>query len=238
MTGNLGKIALLVVGFVAAALVWVLAWQNVSQAPVSAGTSFEPQPEPTATSPERLAVLGDSYSRGTELGGLEEQGWPAIVAGNLNASLNLQAVGGTGYVSEGDEGGTFQQRARDLVDGGGDLVLVFGSRNDSFAAPTVLEQNVSTTLDYLTESLPDAQVVAIGPAWPADFPPGGDPEAARAAVEAGAENVGVPFIDPVAEGWLDDPTLIGEDEVHPTDEGHEEIARLVLRDLKRLDLIG
>jgi lysophospholipase L1-like esterase len=42
-------------------------------------------------------------------------------------------------------------------------------------------------------------------------------------------------VDPLAEGWFtgSDSGLIGADRVHPTDDGHAYLARLIAPDIER-----
>jgi lysophospholipase L1-like esterase len=74
---------------------------------------------------------------------------------------------------------------------------------------------------------PDAAVVVIGPLWPDGSPPAGVRNN-RDVIRAAAETAAVPFVDPLAEGWLTDGTgLVGEDDVHLTDAGQAVLADLV-----------
>jgi lysophospholipase L1-like esterase len=190
-----------------------------------------------------LAVIGDSYSAGSRMGGRGEHGWPALVARHFGASLDVEAVQGRGYRNPGRiaPGHTFPEQARALVrKWHGDVLIVFGSRNDSHAAPSRLRATAEATLRYLRSRLPDTRIVVIGPMWPASLPPGGDPEGDRAAIREAAEAVrGLTYVDPMDPPWLSASNidLIGQDRIHPTDEGHRYLSRRII-DLLASDGIG
>ena len=187
--------------------------------------------EPTIRS---LAVIGDSYSAGSRMGGRGDRGWPALVARHFGATLDVEAVPGRGYRNPGrlQPGHTFPEQASALVSKWhGDVLIVFGSRNDSRAAPSRLRDTAAATLRYLRSHLPDTRIVVIGPMWPTPLPPGGDPEGDRVAIRQAAEAVpGVTYVDPMAPPWLSarNIDLIGEDRIHPTDAGHRYLSRRII----------
>ena len=188
-------------------------------------------PEPTIRS---LAVIGDSYSAGSQMGGRDDEGWPALVARHFGATLDLEAVQGRGYRNAGrvDPGHTFPQQARALVSKWhGDVLIVFGSRNDSHAGQPRLRRTAEATLRFLRSRLPDTRIVVIGPMWPTPLPPGGDPEGDRAAIAAAARAVpGITYVDPMDPPWFsaDNIDLIGSDRIHPTDAGHRYLSRRII----------
>lgn len=181
-----------------------------------------------------LAVIGDSYSAGSRMGGQGEHGWPALVARHFGATLDVEAVQGRGYRNPGrfQPGHTFPEQARELVSKWhGDVLIVFGSRNDSRAAPSRLRDTAAATLRYLRSHLPNTRIVVIGPMWPTPLPPGGDPEGDRVAIRQAAKAVGgLTYVDPMAPPWLSAKNLylIGEDRIHPTDAGHRYLSRRII----------
>jgi lysophospholipase L1-like esterase len=191
----------------------------------------EDEAEPSIRS---LAVIGDSYSAGSKMGGRGDSGWPARVARHFGATLDLEAVQGRGYRNPGrfHPGHTFPQQGRALVSKWhGDVLIVFGSRNDSHAAPTRLRETAAATLRYLRSHLPDTRIVVIGPLWPTSLPPGGDPQGDRSAIRAAAGSVpGLTYVDPMDPPWLSakNVRLIGADRIHPTDEGHRYLSERII----------
>ena len=187
-----------------------------------------------------IAVIGDSYSQGTPLGGLGSRGWPALVADHYGATVVSTAITGRGYLNPGKQrpGRTFPEQAREIVSTwDGDVLIVFGSRNDSSRRFTPRVQEVATrTLSYLKRNLPDTRIVVIGPTWPSQFPPGGDPEANREAVRAAVRAVpGLEYVDPMSEPWFSERNgeLVARDNGHFTDAGHRYLADKIIAVLDR-----
>jgi hypothetical protein len=56
------------------------------------------------------------------------------------------------------------------------------------------------------------------------------------AIAAAAETTGIAYIDPVAEHWLAEPQMFGEDQVHPSTDGYREYAQRVIDHLKLIGL--
>lgn len=188
----------------------------------------------------QVAVLGDGYTAGSPLGGEGEKAWTVLLGTRAGVEVTPYAVPASGYVA-GPAGTTFVDRAEELVtdwssDGAGgpeDAVVVIGGRSDAGTGPVAVREAARRTLAVLTDGLPDATVVVVGPMWPALYPPTtGGPEV-RAAVQAAAEDAGVAYADPLAPPpWLpaDEPGAVAQDAVLPTDLGHGLIATRV-RDL-------
>lgn len=189
----------------------------------------------TAISAAVLAVYGDSYSAGGRQGGKGDEGWPALVAGALDADLRLHAAGGAGYVNGSkarDE--TFLDQVRGAPEPDADVVVVFGSRNDKFLPVADVKAQAVAVFAAVRSQSPSAELVVVGPAWDDDVPPD-ELFMTRDAVASAAADAGALFVDPLAEEWLlDRPALIGTDGVHPTDAGHAYLAGLfepLLRDV-------
>jgi lysophospholipase L1-like esterase len=209
----------------------VVLWRNVAD---------DPEGPPRLERIRSLAVIGDSYSQGTPLGGLGSRSWPALVADHYGATLTSTAITGRGYLNPGhnNPGRTFPEQAREIVSTwDGDVLIVFGSRNDSSRRFTPDVQEVAEqTLTYLKDELPDTRIVVIGPAWPAQFPPGGDPEANREAVRAAAQSVpDVVYVDPMEEPWFSERNgvLVARDQGHFTDAGHRYLSEKIIAVLDR-----
>ncbi|MCW2700104.1 MAG: hypothetical protein JWQ45_1639 [Blastococcus sp.] len=195
-------------------------------------------PAPTSTpastpAPDAVTmlVIGDSYTAGGPGDGSGEADWAHLVARDLTAAgrpvaVAVAAAGGSGYVRTGPQQTTFgelAQRTRPDCD----LVVFFGSRNDIAAAPDV-RAAATAAFAAVRAASPAADILAIGPAWVDDDPPGYI-VTDRDAVAAAASAAGVAFVDPLAEGWFTGPAaaFIGANSVHPTDEGHRYLADLI-----------
>ncbi len=176
-----------------------------------------------------VAVIGDSYTTGTEEGGLGPNSWTArtwraLAAPGLRIASDVAAEGRAGYGVPGDHGSIFQDLTAKVVKPADVLVVFFGSRNDLDVDPVLLAQRVDATFALARRLAPSARFLVVGPPWPtADVPV---PVLVIRDVLAGAAwAAGADFVDPIGDRWfVDRPELIGADGVHPNDAGHEYLA--------------
>lgn len=179
----------------------------------------------------RIAIVGDSFTEGSDEGGVGWRSWPAVLRHNLLEAgtiidLEVAAEGSAGYVDPGHAGNVFRDKANALSDRD-DLVIFFGGLNDGHVDPSELRTAVHDTFAEATASAPRAKFIVIGPAWPTQNPPA-DVTSVRDVIHGQADEAGLEFVDPIAEKWLvDSPELIGADGVHPTDRGHEYLAEKI-----------
>jgi lysophospholipase L1-like esterase len=194
------------------------------ESPALASSPTTPAAKPTAVPVPVLAVYGDGYSRGSDLGGQGPAGWPALVAEQLGAQLSLDAVSRTGYVSTGTSGQDFAGLVAASPVPDAAVTVIFGSRNDLGQAPTAVGQRAAETFSLIRQTSPSTRLVVVGPTWSdADVP--AEISAERDAVKAAAEQAGATFVDPLEDGWFRSPSgLIASDGVSPTDAGHQFIA--------------
>jgi lysophospholipase L1-like esterase len=182
-----------------------------------------------AVSVNHIAVIGDSYTTGGDLGGLGSRGWTArawqlLTQQGIPISADVAAEGGAGYGTRGNHGSVFEDLTAHAVKPDDVLVVFFGSRNDQGVDPTQLSIVAWGTFQLARSTAPKARFLVIGPPWPTADPP----EVVlriRDALKYQAAVAGATFIDPIAEGWfVGKPDLIGKDGVHPTDAGHAYMA--------------
>jgi lysophospholipase L1-like esterase len=180
-----------------------------------------------------VTFVGDSWTKGA--GATERRGYAVLTGERLGGSYSVLGVGGSGYTRRGpgESGSTFGERIDAAVATGADVIVVQGSLNERRGTLTDLEPAAVETLTRLrAEAAPDTGVLVIG----ASYNPG-TPDATidriNRAIEAAADQAGIPFVDPAAERWIDpvDPGLWA-DPIHPNDAGHllvaEHVARLLL----------
>lgn len=199
----------------------------VTAAALAACSSRAPAQDTTARV-HRIAIIGDSFTEGSDEGGLGWRGWPAVMRHDLletgmTVDLDVSAEGSAGYAHPGYDQNIFSDKA-DVLGGDDDLVIFFGGVNDGDVDPVGLKTAVHSTFAKAKTAAPHAKFIVIGPAWPA-----GDPSDAittvRDVIHDQATEAGMEFVDPIAEKWLvGAPDLIGADGVHPTDRGHEYLA--------------
>ncbi len=199
--------------------------------------SASPAPRPLVTmshgSPVfHVAVVGDSYTTGTDEGGLGSRAWTArawqaLSRQGVQVAPDVASEGRAGYAVVGDHGSVFEDLTARAVRPNDVLVVFFGSRNDQGVDPELLADEARSSFDLAHRIAPSARLLVIGPPWPTADPPGevlqvDDVIAGQAAVADAA------YVDPIAEHWfVDRPDLIGPDGVHPTDAGHEYMAEMI-----------
>ena len=204
-----------------------------SQAPAGAGAAAPqspaaaPAPEAAPTEPPVLAVYGDGYAAGNEMGGRGAAGWPALVAEETGTTLVLNAVPQAGYASVGVTGEDYLELLSASPVPDADVTLLFGSRNDADQDLGQVQSQVVSAMAVARENAPQAALVVIGPVWDDGNAPA-SVLAVRDLVQAAAEEAGALFVDPLAEGWFSAGSgLISTDGISPTDAGHAHLAELI-----------
>jgi phospholipase/lecithinase/hemolysin len=143
------------------------------------------------------------------------------------------ASGGCGYVQRGPEGVVFLDLVNARRELDYDLIVFFGSRNDTLQKGDV-RAAAAEAYNAARRNSPDAELLVIGPPWVADDPPDWI-QGTRDAVAAAAADAGATFVDPLAEGWFtgEASRYIGTDNIQPTDEGHHYMAGLIVPHLEQ-----
>lgn len=188
----------------------------------------------------RIAVISDSYTTGTDLGGLGVNGWPSLAWRILAeegrpVAADVAAEGRAGYGVRGDHNSTFGDLTARAVRPDDAVVVFFGSRNDQPVDAIEVAGLARNAFELARRRAPTARFLVIGPPWPtADVPV--RIMQIRDALAIVAQASGARFIDPLVERWfVGRPELIGVDGVHPTDIGHrylaERIAGLIAAEL-------
>lgn len=180
----------------------------------------------------RVAVISDSYTTGTDLGGHGSSGWPAlawqlVAAEGKPVAADVAAEGRAGYGVRGDHNSTFGDLTARAVRPDDALVVFFGSRNDQPVDAVEVAGSARSAYELARRTAPTARLLVIGPPWPtADVPV--RIVAIRDALAKVARAAGARFVDPLAERWfVDRPDLIAVDGVHPNDAGHGYLAQRI-----------
>ena len=195
--------------------------------------------EPTATArPVTSLWFGDSIVEGCCRSSDTVPAMAAVAARRLGwAPPQIAAAGGTGYttqrVLDGVRSGTYVERIAAAVEGSYyDVVVVAGGNNDDTDAfdPARFRTAVRTVLQQVRTSLPDAELVVLGP-----YSPDGTGYAQQRAIEQQeAARLGAVFVDPVAEGWMrGGEALLTDDGFHPDDAGHAHLGARAADALRR-----
>jgi lysophospholipase L1-like esterase len=200
------------------------------------------QPAARGTPIDHVAVVGDSYTTGTDEGGRGSNAWTTrtwltLTHQGVQIVPDVASEGRAGYVVRGDHGSVFEDLTARAVHPDDALVVFFGSRNDEGVDPVQMAGMAHDTFDMARRIAPSSKLLVIGPPWPTANPPF-DVLYVRDTLSDQARDAGATFIDPISEGWfVGRPDLIGPDGVHPTDAGHaymaEKIAPLIAAQLSR-----
>jgi lysophospholipase L1-like esterase len=211
-----------------------------STAPTSSRTESQTEMPPPRDRSPVIAAVGDSYTTGSPMDSGPEFTWSALMADDLRRDrpgfvLHVEAGGGSGYTMSGARGLTFEQLAQLSMPADPDVIIVFGSLNDSGSKASTVRSAAGSLMGWLRTQRPDAAVLVIGPPWTNDQVPA-NLFLVRDAVRDSALEAGATFIDPLEEGWFAGPNaaLIGDDDVHPTDEGQRRIAELITPRVEQL----
>ena len=123
-----------------------------------------------------IAVIGDSYTTGTNEGGQGPKTWTAVAwqtleRQGLQVTADVASEGRAGYGVRGDHGSIFADLTLRAVKPEDALVVFFGSRNDQGADPELLDEMADDAFDLARRAAPSATLLVIGLPWPtADVP--------------------------------------------------------------------
>jgi lysophospholipase L1-like esterase len=171
-----------------------------------------------------VVFVGDSYTAGS----IEDSGYarrfPALVADALDVRTEVVAQGGSGYITSGINGKPWSDQI-EAVPTDADLVVIYGSRNDSFdgSHSSEIQASAEALFRSAKEQAPNAKIVVVGPTYVESPIPAGA-IATTDAIQLAAHDQDVEYVD--ALSWFQHPRpgLIGGDGVHPTDAGHAFLA--------------
>lgn len=181
------------------------------------------------SSVNHIAVVGDSYTTGTDEGGRgpkawTARAWQALGQRGIRIAADVAAEGRAGYGVPGDHGSIFEDLTARAVKPQDVLVVFFGSRNDQPVDPGQVADHARETFALARRFAPSARFLVIGPPWPTADVPGAVLQI-RDVLNVAARAAGAAFVDPIGDGWfVDRSDLISVDGVHPNDLGHAYLA--------------
>lgn len=117
---------------------------------------------PTADDTIRAAVVGDSYTLGSQAT-LRPDNW-ANRLGKLIGIDDIWNMGlsGTGYIAATASASKFLDRLPDLVACAPDVVIVHGGYNDASQTPSAVQVAVTAYLQAVRAALPEALIFVLG----------------------------------------------------------------------------
>jgi len=183
-----------------------------------------------------VLFFGDSWTYGYNARPLE-MGFAYDVANTLDLNATINGLSGTGYIDDGpNDEGTFADRLRALeLPTAPALVFLQGGTNDT-ESWRELKRPAAEVVDLILTKWPETQIVMMGPAssiWPA----AAEVDAVDDQLIEVARDLGIPYISPSADGWLNKDTfksIIDRETGHPSTEGHAILAERVVDELRKM----
>lgn len=185
----------------------------------------------------RVLVFGDSWTYGSAATPPTD-GYAYRLADLIQGTTIVDGVRGSGYQKPGMDGPDYPTRIRALDAGiAPDLIIIEGSINDRRENAAAYPAAVTAAWNALTAKFPDVPIVVLGPA-PQVLPV----QAATARIDRDLARLAAErswwYISPVQEHWITPgnyrrviDTGVGRD--HPTNAGHEYLAKKVHEALER-----
>ena len=118
----------------------------------------------------RVAIIGDSYTGGSEMGGRGSAAWYYRTCQGLKWGCAANGVGGSGWVAA-PTGGTFGARVEWAIRQEPAVVVFFGGVNDLGDTQSQVRRAATQALMKLRQTLRDVTIVVIGPVAPGDILP-------------------------------------------------------------------
>lgn len=185
-------------------------------------------PSASASRPPSLVIVGDSLSTGFCTS--PDAAWPHLLAEQTRGRLNVvnASENGAGYLTGGDNNGTFGSNAVAAVTPDTQTVVFFGSENDMGGSTSDLTGAAVSALRSAQATAPGARLIVVGPtAFTGQPEP--DRLAVRDALKAAAAQTHSRFVDPLAQNWLASPQYMGPDGDHPTVAGQQQLLKEMMR---------
>lgn len=187
---------------------------------------------PVSSRAPAALIIGDSYTAGTGARS-SRRGYACLTAQTMGWRCNLDAEGGTGFVTDGTANSvhnskfiTRLQRDRRLYYA--DIVIVDGGRNDGGRPIADVVTAADACLRQVRRLWPHAPIVVIAPFYiwssPGSYVFGaGLVDQLRPVISS----IGGAIVDPVGESWVSARqarALVAPDGIHPNEAGHRYLA--------------
>lgn len=227
----LGVLALVVVALVVVSVQAARPGLAVATArPIPTFGGGDTVPHPVA------AFVGDSFTTGTGAKVKVRTRWTAIVSAEMKwKEVNL-GRGGTGYATSSGLAGcgkeycpTFPEMVSEVVAVSPDVVFISGGKSDIRAwdaDPAAVIAAINETYTTMRAALPEARIIAIGPAVTGTLTQ--TLFDMNASVQAAAAASGAEFISLLDPSVLNS-SLLATDKIHPNNDGYSAIAARVLK---------
>lgn len=180
-----------------------------------------------------VVAIGDSIMEGH---GLEsDQAWLALLAEQDGWRFTNLASDGSGFVTAGNNGDRFADQAVVAEGLHPDVIILAGSSNDLGADDKTIDDATAATIVGLHAAVPTATIITVSSTW-GDTAVPAQMNAIDAAVDTATTAVGGVFLE-IGQPLAGQPTLMQDDDVHPTAAGQGILAAAVGRELAKARII-
>lgn len=186
---------------------------------------------PVATSPLRMAVIGDSYSAGSG----EVNGWPTLMANTSSVGVTNVSLPNSGFLADAGGVGNFQAQAAKAIAAHPDVIVVFGGLYDVGKPTEQLAQAATDLFVSLARSAPAAKLVVVGPLWYTVPVPEVIVDIDETVGKV-AQRLNITYLRVLDEPWLHAPGLVDAESSQPTDAGQQVLASELAAQLRRIGL--
>lgn len=173
---------------------------------------------PAIPRPAVIVTIGDSIMSGYGLD--PDEAWPVLLATKEDVSVTNLACAGAGFVRIGDCGTDFSGLIEQAQDQQPEMIIIQSSDNDAYEDESSISTATTDTIRALHKAVPSAHIVGLSTIWNLPYEPPETIAAASASLQAAVEAVGGTFVD-VGDPLRDQPTLLQDDEEHPTVAGQQ-----------------
>ncbi|MEH3141604.1 MAG: SGNH/GDSL hydrolase family protein [Mycobacterium kyogaense] len=172
-----------------------------------------------ADGPLRIAVIGDSYSAGSD----NDVTWPSLVAAASSLSISDVAVAGSSYAGRAGQSGRFSDQVDKALASKPDVIVVFGGVGDVALPDQQITQSAVDLFAELSRRAPDSELVVFGPIWH-QHPVPDVFVTLDSAIAKAAKTTHTTYLSLIREKWLAADGLMRRN-VAPTDEGQSVLAQ-------------
>ncbi|MFJ6720499.1 SGNH/GDSL hydrolase family protein [Streptomyces sp. NPDC091259] len=197
----------------------------------------------------RLMVLGDSITDGSTQNAGGGTGTWLYKAARMMGITDVwdQARGGTGYITPGSYAIFGDRLTADVVAYAPDVLIIKGGYNDNTGSQSAIQTAAASLFSAAKSALPSTQIIVAGPIAPTATPATSLTNTDNT-LKTEAQTAGLPYISLVTGETRNGAgtvistqnpfitsanasTMIGVDGIHPTDAGHAELGRWMVRAL-------
>ena len=222
---NVGMAVVAVAALVFASYASVVSLTRSSSSDTVSYTAPSEVAAPQVDQTRRIVFIGDSYTVGD--GAPTDKGYAYLTAEQLGMRPQVNAESSSGYLTAGRNGST-QQNLIDratVSDPAPEIVILASGYNDRLGVPPnpdLFRAAVQTAFDTTKAKWPASTIVALGP-WTPTGSASQNQQVVGAVLGEESATRGFVYIDTLKPPLING-RMIGQDNINPSPEGHQEIA--------------